>query len=264
MPLSGLLYARCLRGKHDNGYKFYEERQIRIVMAKIPFTLEAWLKDKSQRVETRDGRTVEILSTNCKVRESQPILAQIRGSKNSYTLEYYYKGGKAEDQNYNLFIVTPDPELTEFEEELATVIGFAISQSVVEPNENTFKFVKNWSERLLDLARKEIEEELKEKVLHDYWKQASDQCIQARKEGKLEALKEIEQDPESSYAFKRGFEYGKKEALKDFPRWKKAEKDMHVVSRCIVERVDLSNFIPKNSYYIPIVDLLKLPGFKEE
>ena len=56
----------------------------------------------------------------------------------------------------NLFIVTPEPELTEFEKSLADVIGYAISQSVVEPGYETYKFVKDWSKILLDAAKKDL------------------------------------------------------------------------------------------------------------
>ena len=53
-------------------------------------------------------------------------------------------------------------KLTEFEKELATVIGFAISQSKTEPDTKMFDFVKCWSPRLLTLACKQIEAETKE------------------------------------------------------------------------------------------------------
>lgn len=98
-------------------------------MARIPFTLEAWLKDKSQKVVDEDGDSVD------------PRVCSI--------------GWLLESQD-RLFIVTPEPELTEFEKSLADVIVYAISQSVVEPGHEIYKFVKDWSERLLDAAKKEL------------------------------------------------------------------------------------------------------------
>lgn len=85
----------------------------------------------------------------------------------------------------DLFIITPDPVPDEFGEDLR---DFA-KECIHFREELDEKFFDTWRERLLELARKEIEEELKEKVLHDYWKQAADQCAQARKEAKAEALK---------------------------------------------------------------------------
>jgi len=66
-----------------------------------------------------------------------------------------------------------EEELAEFEEELATVIGFAISQSQTEPHTKMSDFVKCWSPRLLTLARKRIETETKEPKSH--WKPSEEQ-----------------------------------------------------------------------------------------
>lgn len=187
-------------------------------MAKIPFDINVMLDHPEWRVEDENGVEITLISDLIR-----------------------HRNGSGSD----LFIITPEPELTEFEKELATVIGFAISQNVVGPNEDTFRFVKNWSERLLDLARKEI---------MDGWSKG---------------LRDTQDISGKAYndGYQLGLEQGKAEALKDLPRWKRAERDMRVVSRCVIERdgdIDLSNFIPKNSYYIPVKDLLELAGFKED
>lgn len=94
------------------------------------------------------------------------------------------------------------------------------------------RIAKESAVELLELARKEIEEELKEKVLHDYWRQASDQCVQARKEAKAEALKNL-------------------------PRWEKC------VSSFVYGNVDNGVLFYKYRY-IHLSDLEKLAGFKED
>lgn len=82
-------------------------------MAKIPFTLDAWLKDKSQKVETRDGRIVhniwpvkEQLIFNGKRAE---VCALIDGEEDALL---FFEGGKylpVDSENpFDLFIVTPD------------------------------------------------------------------------------------------------------------------------------------------------------------
>jgi len=85
-------------------------------MAKIPYTLDAWLKDKSQKVETRDGRIVhniwpikEPLIVNGKRAE---VCALIDGEEDALV---FFEGGKYLPVNsenpFDLFIVTPEEEL---------------------------------------------------------------------------------------------------------------------------------------------------------
>ena len=85
----------------------------------------------------------------------------------------------------------------------------------------------------------------------------------AYERGKAEALKEIEQDPESSYAFKRGVEYGKEEALKNLPRWKKYNTpamSKGALSLVLYSGVyEVSDLFIDKGLYIPISDLEKLP-----
>lgn len=107
--------------------------------------------------------------------------------------------------------------------------------------------LKESASELLDLARKELEGDLKEKVIHDYWKQASDQCAQARKDGKAEALK-------------------------DLPRWREWGKgaagnsDGHPIA--LVSGAGGIRFVSvlgiTGEKYIMLDDLKKLPGFKED
>lgn len=84
-------------------------------MAKIPFTLEAWLKDKSQRVETRDGRSVRIVCTDAKANDGACVIALITdyGGEEAYQ---FFPDGRAFSSKSSfedcadLFIVTPEPE----------------------------------------------------------------------------------------------------------------------------------------------------------
>ena len=100
-------------------------------MAKIPFTLEKWLKDKSQRVETRDGRIVhdiwrvkEPTYTNNRKAE---VCALIDGEEDALV---FFEGGRYlpttrdTDSPFDLFIVTPELELTEFEQSVRNCIIF--------------------------------------------------------------------------------------------------------------------------------------------
>ena len=92
-------------------------------MAKIPFTLDAWLKDKSQRVETRDGRiahniwSVEPLIVCGKKAD---VCALIDGEEDALL---FFEGGKYLPANaespFDLFIITPEEELNEIEKRLS-------------------------------------------------------------------------------------------------------------------------------------------------
>ena len=224
---------------------------------KIPFDIKyrPQIESGEYKVETIDGKTVRIVCWDKKADNGDCIVAlvNVNGDKER-TLHFDCSGRCAFSilGQQELFIITPEPELSEFEE--------AVGSEIFDPpfNEEQIKVIKEESAKLLELAK----EELQEKVIHDYWKQAADRCVQAREEGKAEALKEIEQDPESSYAFKRGVEYGKEEALKNLPRWesfRRNSQDYPFFSNC----EDGENCLVFDGKCIKMCELLKLPGFNE-
>lgn len=117
-------------------------------MAKIPFALEAWLKDKSQKVETGDGVSVSILCTNAE--GTLPIIGNV-GEKSENLRRWTEKGQYhigLNTPNEDLFIVTPEEELTEFEKAIKEMMRSYVKM----PDE----VIKETAARLLDLARKEL------------------------------------------------------------------------------------------------------------
>lgn len=131
------------------------------VMAKIPFSIDykPQIESGEYKVETRDGRTVRIICWDAK--GPSPIIGLFMADNGGEATTQNYPNGRwseyeSYESDYDLFIVTPEEELTEFEKALADVVGYAISQSVVEPSYETYKFAKDWSERLLDAAKKEL------------------------------------------------------------------------------------------------------------
>lgn len=142
-------------------------------MARIPFDIKfrPQIESGEYKVETRDGRRVKIIywDLNC----TSPIVAvmDVHIDLPGEIVDIFSVSGMAFDDSESpsdLFIVTPEPELTEFEKALADIIGYAISQSVVEPNYETYKFVKDWSKRLLDDAKKELCKNCPEKQRNTY------------------------------------------------------------------------------------------------
>ena len=164
-------------------------------MTKIPFTLEAWLKDKSQKVETRDGRSVKIISFEMTDTNDCPIAAQFRlcaGTPVVYLFdkEGHYKGEGYSD--FDLFIVTPKKELSEFEEEVRSWM------SAAENLEIDNSWVKNCAKILLSSARKELEPEIKAEALKEF-----------------EAQCKVSSDIEHGLAYGLGYKAGRADALID-------------------------------------------------
>lgn len=208
-------------------------------MAKIPFTLEVWLKDKSQRVETRDGRLVhniwrvkEPTYTNNRRTE---VCALIDGEEDALV---FFEGGRylptTQDTNspFDLFIITQEPELSEFENKLRVICEDAVRESQLFPERTSEDFAKKHSAELLDLARKELEQE---------WPS----IIQAQ-------------------SFNAGLKQGKVEALKDLPKWKKCDTNTIYNIKFGAITNGVGRILMVEGYQINVDSLEKLPGFKED
>lgn len=244
-------------------------------MAKIPFTLEAWLKDKSQRVETRDGRLVhniwrvkEPSYTNNRKAE---VCALIDGEEDALV---FFEGGrylptaKDTDNPFDLFIVTPEEELTDFE----NAFGQAMME-VPEPEEKEewYPFLKEKAAELLSLAREQLIKDgyvIEKKAFHDAVEKVDPEVMKEVSENiDLENFISSlgERFPEVSFAkltriAKAAFAFGKAEALKDLPRWKKCTWPTPKIGA----HVDSHGNIVYCCRYINITELTeKLPGFKE-
>lgn len=131
---------------------------------KIPFDIKfrPQIESGEYKVVTGDDRPVRIISWDKKLYGGKTeIVALVPTSQgDTEAVQLYCPDGTLiasnRNEKFKLCIVTPEPELTEFEKSVADVIGFAISQGVVEPNYETYKFVKDWSEILLAAAKKEL------------------------------------------------------------------------------------------------------------
>ena len=204
-------------------------------MAKIPFTLEAWLKDKSQKIETAFGEPAKVVFAEGLGK--YPILAVIYDGDTTDSA-WFTKDGKSYDGVYGLFIVTPEEEeLNEFEKTLVKLVKLCdvTCGSEVDLNE----CIKSHSIELLELAKKELEEE----------------------------VPEMEFIPiENTLEYKAGFRAGRAEALKDLPRWEIIKKDDNAIVRIPLVGTNMLGesmlYIGENA--ISISCLMKLPGFKED
>lgn len=200
---------------------------------KKQFNLQDWLKDKSQKVETRDGRPARIICTDAKADDGACIIALIPGYGGEEAYQFFPDGrafsSKSSDEDCaDLFLVTPEPELSEFEKNLSDIFGYAISMSVSDPKKPTDEFVREYAPELLAIARKQLQPEIDAEIEKAY--KTADE-VQYRK--------------------------GREEALKDLPRWRKCP--LYFEHGDIGKTDKDEDVLSYQGYRILLSDLAKLP-----
>ncbi len=229
------------------------------------FNLQDWLKDKRQKVETRNGLPAHYIGLD---RAGWQVFEIFRANGTSeyktYHDSYLYSGPG--DSPFDLFLVTPEPELTPLEDLLSTYL------------KNDFEYfsTKKWDEKkwnevmriqaaeLLSLARKQLQPEIDEayKTADEvmYRKGKEDGIVEARNDisARIIALKQAKDRAE--------------EALKDLPRWREWDNGAAGNSEgrpiALVSGAGGIRFVSvlgvTGEKYIMLDDLKKLPGFKED
>lgn len=128
------------------------------------FNLHEWLQDKSRKVVTRDGRPVRIICTDRKSRSGNIV-----GLVGEYeSLIYVWNNdGKhivSEIPDNDLFFADEEEELTELTEFEKAMIQFSHERNSLIQFKHTPEEINahlyRYSEKLLDLARKEILKDL--------------------------------------------------------------------------------------------------------
>ena len=125
------------------------------------FNLDKWLKDKSRKIVTRDGREVTIEKTDIHIHGMSHMIL----GKYSDIYEIWHSNGRinytGSDCNLDLFFADEEEEFTEFDKCLLSAF-YSVAIKAVTTN-GTASFQENvdeWSKPLLDLARKEILKDL--------------------------------------------------------------------------------------------------------
>lgn len=214
------------------------------------FNLQDWLKDKSQRVETRDGRIVHNIwpvknETTMKEYRTE-VCALIDGEEDALV---FFAGGKYLPVNaespFDLFIVTPEEELSEFESSLRQVLSEALSGEMPTGSSGSMSWaviinddeIKKLAPRILSIAKKELQPEIDAEIEKAYKTQ-------------------------DNVVFRKGWVQGMSDALKDLPRWKQIKNCDTTVRKPHIE----TNMIGEKMLYIgnnciSISKIMKLPGF---
>lgn len=193
------------------------------------FNLSVWLKDKSRKVVTRDGRPVRIVCWD--LPGEYKIIGVTDESDDGYTVLNKKTDGTGEVSTNDLFFADEEEELTELQKTLEEDCDCYVNlYNDGKTREELREWIKGWCHRIIDLARKELMSEISDFEIYD-----------------------------------KGFKEGKKYALKDLPKWKKAteHKDLEKHIAILEEnKVLLSNYLEEGDYYIELEDLKTLP--KEE
>lgn len=126
------------------------------------FSLEKWLEDNSRKVVTRRGNLVRIICTDRKHGEDELPIVFLEECLNGEFLLTCRKDGRSDnyDTQYDLFFAAEE-ELTEFEQKLVEIVkseGAPIGNLENFTNKD-IEAIHCYSEQLLDLARKELEQE---------------------------------------------------------------------------------------------------------
>ena len=228
------------------------------------FNLQDWLKDESQKIETRNGRPAHYIGLD---RAGWQVFEIFRANGTSeyttYHDSYLYDGPG--ESTYDLFIVTPEPELTEFEIHLLDWLSSDTSGEI--PMERMKEVVRNRAKELLSLAREQLIKEgyvIEKKAYHD-----------AVEKVDPEVMKDVSENVDAMMeeALRLEYEKGRADALKDMPRWRYAytliedaleglrHPGLHYTNEdCLVIIPEDSN----DAKCILLKDLKKLPGFKED
>lgn len=257
------------------------------------FNLLLWLKDKSRKVVTRDGRDVRIICWNAK--NSKPIVALVltrsisQGGFEELKISYFYDGtyyGGAREDFLDLFFADDEPETEP--ETIEVPFGAKDSEFIkdeylipeccearIEGNKVIIEKIQEeeelteFEQKLVEILKSEgapigdIEKftDKDKKVFHCYSKQLLDL---ARKELHPEFDKEM--DKMLAETDKVVYQKGHEDALKSLPKFKKATQyksfDRHILLFEDEERIVLTTEIYKDEYYIELDDLKTLP--KEE
>ena len=195
---------------------------------KIPFDIKfrPQIESGEYKVETRSGKH----ATNFQFRkwgEMDSVWAYFPGTE---TWDIYDTEGHVrydgKDDDSDLFLVTPEPEMTAFE---YAMLRYVQEGANAKSDEELEELTKKHSTELLAIAREELRDEIEFR-------------------GK---------------EYQTGYKKGQADLLKDLPRWKKTDycpgqKDHKLYYD---EKKDM---ILLDGYYLTTNDVKKLPGFQED
>ena len=262
-------------------------------MAKIPFNIKfrPQIESGEYKVETRDGRPARIICWDANCYTPIVFLATEHDDIDDNDKEYPYSCNNfgrsfSVDSPNDLLIITPEPELSEFEKAIKDLV-LAIDEGELQElgvfeEKNLGAWAIKKARELLILARDQFIKDgyvIEKKAFHNAVEKTDDKhkaemSIEYSLHCKIEhgTRHAIMNWSEFQKVAQKFIDIGKAEALKDFPMWRKWENGAcgngKEVPVAIVKResggYDLVDALGiQGEKYIMLSDLEKLPGFKE-
>lgn len=199
---------------------------------RIPFDISKrpQIESGEYKVETKDHHSVRIICWNKNTGGLDRIVALVAGnSGQEKTLHYTEEGccvATGNNRDKDFFIVTPEPEMSEFENEMLRYLQDTANK---KDDSEIVESTKEHSIKLLSIARnefnKQIENDYRE-IIHG-----------AYKRGKADAEQEVERRIQSGELMtqehhEKLMETLREECKKDLPRWRKCEKPFDSPDNC--------------------------------
>jgi len=201
---------------------------------RIPFDIskKPQIESGEYKVETKDHHFVRIICWNKNTGGLDRIVALVAGDSGQEKTLHYTEEGRCiatgSNRDKDLFIVTPDPEMSEMEISLLSWLSDDTSGEI--PMERMKQVVKARAAELLATAKKQL-------------LQSGELLTQEHHEKLMETLRE--------------------ECKKDLPRWRKCpEIDYYACVYNCAKRED--SLLYYNGHTIRLIDIEKLPGFNDE
>ena len=215
-------------------------------------------------METRDGRTARIICTDAKADDGACIIALISGYGGEEAYQFFPDGRAFSSKSSiedcaDLFIVTPEEELSKFEDAILRCIRYGLN---AKSDENVVKITKEHAAELLSLAIDARAKGLSDGLMHSNLDTDSIPYHLIEFMCNLytcQNWKEIE-DTAELYVTRI-----KAAALKDLPRWEDIRNFAYSwTSEGKTFYNDTLGQLFHKGKKLFIGDLEKLPGFKED
>lgn len=186
------------------------------------FDLSVWIKDKSRKLVTRDGRPARVICWDRKSLPNRLPIIVLEEWNDTECVSFVSNYGRADLSGMNnphdiFFADEGNTELTEFEKAVEKTIPYKIPIDTL----------KSTSQQLLDIARKEIEaekSEFKPKFTYNEkdYSELANKLIEFRNNTPLCSVSYRGGDGREIILHyeKEILDLARKEILKDFPKWK--------------------------------------------
>ena len=221
------------------------------------FSLEKWLENKDRRITTRYGnRTVRIIAYD-RI-DNRPIVALVKtlsdGKEfiNDYTKNGWHDLEEKYPDKYDLFFADEEEiKFSDFERGIQELINTCLSQiKKIEKQDEKLDavsiFVKENAKKILELARKDLEENYYTKVIDD----------------KMVFKSELHEQ-----SLQTAYDIGKQETLEKMPEWKRFDFGNSFNSRLVVIPATKFGVVVYNTdtkMFLTATDLEQLPKENKE